>query len=169
MKINVISDNNIKVVLTKSESIEFKTDLTALCNKMMHMIKQQTQLDFTGRKLEFRIYPYVDGGCLLNITAMDCPQCEHLLIYRFKSLCDIISLCRLINPDKYSNSQLIDDNNGFYLSIEVSSDHLATTEALLDEYGEFYSCCDIDLLILIEHYLVVIERDAIQNVQYFLC
>lgn len=182
MTIDLISNNTLKISLSKKDMSEFNIDYDILDKKnpetqifilnLIEIVKEKKDIDLCSEKLYIEAFPQVNGGCLLYLSVLNEIIKEPKKIYtgivcETNSIMDLINICnKLYNQCNYliKISKLYYLNGKYRLILYIYSDADKKINYLLDEYQIENNTNEILISFTKEHFAHIINKNAIETI-----
>lgn len=191
MELILIDDTKLKIILNNSDMQHYRLDCScANYNNtetrrafwdILDEAKHKTGFDAASDKVFIQLYPSKEGGCEMYVTKME-PLCSSkrrpsqaknsncdTMIFSFKTLRDMISVCRLIRSYTYhlESKAWVDEDKICYLFLTpedgINISHLI---GVINEFG-----CNLPVENIIsyikEHGKIICETCAIEKLSVF--
>ena len=153
MKINMLSDNTVKIVLDTADMNEMNIkyenlsqDSQATKQLLLAIIKRieiKRKISLDVKRIFVEAFPRSDGGCMVYISALDgiyeypakkSERCSDI-IFETSSVSELIRLCGALCPMRKGTDMLFfnENENKFRLLIKSASEPLKKT---ITEFGD---------------------------------
>ncbi|MEG0570484.1 MAG: adaptor protein MecA [Oscillospiraceae bacterium] len=193
MQIELIDENTVKVIISKSDMSDFKityeemdyknVQTKKIISKAIEKIKSETALDITSSKLFVEAFPYIDGGCILYMNVIELKSQTIGTKKRYRTSFDTPIIYTFDNIDKVVNvsKRLIENYNHvilksslffckkkYYLLLYTYFKMDDKIGSALKEYGSFFGKGAIPSAIVKEHAKEIIETYAIETLTKYI-
>ena len=180
LRIIRISDNTIKIVLTKNDLIMLEIDFSKcdrnspeakkLVDILLNLLKKSGFYDI-GNKIYVEIFEEFTGGCVVYITKKDShkkangsnPEAHFYIIFQTSSIKELISLCSKLKNEigkSIKSSVLYYSDNIYRLLISLPKAHLKQAAKTLKKVKCFSSNDRLIIEQTKEHYDLLINSNA---------